>query len=117
MSPTIVAAVLLAPGVTPDPTAGPARQLNIDPTNQVMIFERGNLVFAISFHVDRSVPDYRFVVPTPGRYRIVLNSDDAQFGGFGRVDDSYVYETFQEEGVNKLSLYVTSRTALVLARV
>ncbi|RSK42372.1 alpha-amylase family glycosyl hydrolase [Hymenobacter perfusus] len=98
-------------------TAGPARQFNIDPNNQVMVFERGSLVFVISFHVDRSVPDYRFVVPTPGRYRIVLNSDDTQFGGFGRVDDGLIYETFQEEGVNKLSLYVTSRTALVLARV
>ncbi|MDU0371205.1 alpha-amylase family glycosyl hydrolase [Hymenobacter endophyticus] len=98
-------------------TAGPARQLNIDPNNQVMIFERGNLVFVFSFHVDRSVADYRFVVPTPGRYRIVLNSDDTQFGGFGRVDDGLTYETFKDDGVDKLSLYVTSRTALVLTRV
>ncbi|TYZ14300.1 1,4-alpha-glucan-branching enzyme [Hymenobacter lutimineralis] len=96
--------------------AAPAQELNIDATNQVMIFERGGLVFVFSFHVDRSVPDYRFFVPTAGRYRIILNSDDAAFGGFQRVDNSYVYETFQEDGVNKLSLYVTNRTVLVLQR-
>ncbi|QJX45662.1 1,4-alpha-glucan-branching enzyme [Hymenobacter taeanensis] len=97
--------------------AGIARELNIDTNNQVLIFERGNLLFVFSFHVDRSVPDYRFYVPLGGRYRILLNSDDTQFGGFGRIDNSLTYETFEEDGVNKLSLYVTSRTALVLTRI
>ncbi|MBT9394306.1 alpha amylase C-terminal domain-containing protein [Hymenobacter sp. NST-14] len=96
--------------------AGPTRQLHLDSENQVLVFERGRRLFVFSFHVDRSVPDYRFFVPAVGRYRIVLNSDDAQFGGFNRVDDEYVYETFEEDGVNKLSLYVTNRTALVLER-
>ncbi|UYZ63411.1 alpha-amylase family glycosyl hydrolase [Hymenobacter weizhouensis] len=96
--------------------AGPARLLNLDPTNQVLIFERGGLVFVFSFHVDRSVPDYRFFVPQPGRYRVLLSSDATRFGGFGRVDEQFVYETFREDGVDKLSLYVTNRTALVLAR-
>lgn len=97
--------------------AKPARELNLDSRNQVMVFERGGLIFVFSFHVDRSVPDYRFFVPQSGRYRLVLNSDDARFGGFNRVDDSYIYETFEEDGVSKLSLYITNRTALVLARV
>ncbi|WP_303310642.1 alpha-amylase family glycosyl hydrolase [Hymenobacter sp. BT730] len=97
--------------------AGPAHELNIDSNNQVLIFERAGLIFVFSFHVDRSVFDYRFFVPQAGRYRIILNSDDAQFGGFQRVDDGLTYETFAEDGVNKLSLYVTSRTALVLQRI
>ena len=62
-------------------------------------------------------PDYRFFVPQPGRYRVILSSDSADFGGFQRVDESLTYETFREDGVDKLSLYVTSRTALVLAKV
>ncbi|GAB3289030.1 1,4-alpha-glucan-branching protein [Hymenobacter tenuis] len=98
-------------------TGGPAHELNIDSNNQVLIFERSNLIFVFSFHVDRSVPDYRFYVPQPGRYRILLNTDDTEFGGFNRIDAGMTYDTFEEDGVNKLSLYVTSRTALVLARV
>ncbi|WP_317239122.1 alpha-amylase family glycosyl hydrolase [Hymenobacter sp. 5516J-16] len=96
---------------------GPAHELNIDSHNQVLIFERSHLIFVFSFHVERSVPDYRFYVPQPGRYRILLTSDDADFGGFQRIDTALTYETFEEDGVNKLSLYVTNRTALVLARV
>ncbi|MCC2547150.1 alpha amylase C-terminal domain-containing protein [Hymenobacter sp. BT175] len=91
------------------------RQLNLDPENQVLIFERGGLVFVFSFHVSRSIPDYRFLVSRPGGYRVVLTSDAVEFGGFSRVDDGIRYETFGEQG-RQLSLYVTNRTALVLAR-
>ncbi|GAB2453545.1 1,4-alpha-glucan branching enzyme [Hymenobacter qilianensis] len=97
--------------------AGHAQLLNNDPENQVLIFERGGLIFVFNFHVERSVPDYRFFVPNPGRYRVILSSDSPQFDGFNRVDDALIYETFREDDVDKLSLYVTSRTALVLARV
>ncbi|SHI54469.1 1,4-alpha-glucan branching enzyme [Hymenobacter daecheongensis DSM 21074] len=97
--------------------APPAQKLNEDHTNQVLIFERGGLIFIFNFHVTANIPDYRFFVPQPGRYRIILSSDDAQFDGFQRVDGSLTYETFQEDGVDKLSLYVTNRTALVVARV
>ncbi|OUJ71951.1 alpha-amylase family glycosyl hydrolase [Hymenobacter crusticola] len=99
--------------------AGQAKLLNNDPENQVLIFERAGLIFVFNFHVSRSVPDYRFFVPTPKRcrYRIILTSDSGRFGGFDRIDDTLTYETFGEDGVEKLSLYVTSRTALVLAKV
>ncbi|UOQ52686.1 alpha-amylase family glycosyl hydrolase [Hymenobacter cellulosivorans] len=98
-------------------SAPPAKELNQDNTNQVLIFERAGLIFIFNFHVSSSIFDYRFFVPQPGRYRIILTSDAAQFGGFQRVDDSLIYETFREDEVNKLSLYVTNRTALVLAKV
>jgi 1,4-alpha-glucan branching enzyme len=97
--------------------AAHAHLLNNDSENQVLIFERAGLIFIFNFHVDRSIFDYRFFVPKPGRYRVILTSDSPQFDGFNRVDDTLVYETFQEDEVDKLSLYITSRTALVLARV
>lgn len=99
--------------------AGQAQQLKLDDENQVLIFERAGLIFVFNFHVTKSIPDYHFYVPTKKRagYRIVLSSDEGRFGGFDRVDDTLTYETFGEDGVEKLSLYLTSRTALVLAKV
>ena len=94
--------------------AGPARQLHLDPENQVLIFQRGPLLLAFNLHAIRSIPDYRFAVPAAGRYRIVLDSDAPDFGGFARIDDDYRYETQEHEGSHQLSLYLTSRTALVL---
>ncbi|WP_375417705.1 alpha-amylase family glycosyl hydrolase [uncultured Hymenobacter sp.] len=97
--------------------AGPARLLNIDDVNQVLIFERGGLVFIFSFHVERSVADYQLPVPQAGRYQVLLNSDRPEFGGFNRLDDSLIYDTLGGGGTAdapKLRLYLINRTALVL---
>lgn len=43
---------------------------------------KSNLVFVINF-TPVARPDFRLGVPQAGSYRLVLNSDDAQFGGSG----------------------------------
>ena len=92
--------------------AGPAVLLKHDEENQVLIFERGDLVFVVNLHVEKSLPDYRFWVTEEGRYRVVLSSDSGRFGGFDRPDEAFAYETFEHQ----LRLYLPSRVALVLAR-
>jgi 1,4-alpha-glucan branching enzyme len=94
-----------------------AQQLNMDTTNNVVICERNNLIFIFNFHVSNSIPDYEFYVPQAGNYKIILNSDAPWFGGFDRVEDKRYYATFKDGDVNKLKLYITNRTALVLKRV
>src|SRR5690606_17760605 len=59
--------------------------LNIDESQKVLIFYRGPLVFAFNFHPTNSYADYRFGVPRTCDYRLVLNTDDEEFGGFARV--------------------------------
>ena len=92
----------------------PAKQLNMDAENNVMIFERNNHIFIFNFHVNRSIFGYRFQPDHPGNYRIVLNTDNTAFGGFGRVDETIDYPT-DEKGY--LSIYITNRTAVVLKKV
>jgi 1,4-alpha-glucan branching enzyme len=92
--------------------AEPAELLHHDEENHVLIFERDNLVFIFNFNVEKSLTDYRFWVTTEGKYRVVLSSDKSQFGGFDRPDENFVYETYE----HRLSLYVPSRVALVLAK-
>ena len=92
---------------------GPAHLLHHDEENKILIFERHELVFIFNFNVEKSLTDYRFWVSEEGKYRVLLSSDNSQFGGFDRPDESFEYETFE----HKLSLYVPSRVALVLARI
>ena len=94
-----------------------ANQLNMDDGNKTIVFERKNLVFLFNFHTHNSIPDYRFVVPKPGEYEIILNSDDRRFGGHGRIDNAIHYQSKNENGANYLSIYNTNRTALVFKRV
>lgn len=92
----------------------PAQQLNMDETNKTIIFERNNLIFIFNFHPHNSISDYRFRVPQEGSYQIIMNSDDPELGGYGRVDSNVIHHTMED---NALSLYVTSRTAMVLKKV
>lgn len=66
----------------------PPFPLNIDETNHVMAFHRGGLVFVFNWSGDRAIMDYMLPVPQKGEWRVVLDTDNARFGGFGRQDVS-----------------------------
>jgi len=98
-------------------SARPGQQLNMDTENKIIIFERNNILFLFNFNVSKSIADYSFNVPLPGKYKIVLNSDDPSFGGHGRVDDKAIYPTKETiNGKHQLQIYLTNRTALVLKK-
>ena len=93
-------------------------QLNIDEENKTIVFERNNLIFLFNFHTQNSIPGYKFPVHKAGSYQIILNSDDRDFGGHGRIDNSQSYVTEQDMGRKpELTVYNTNRTALVFRRV
>jgi len=54
--------------------------------DKVVVFERGGLLFVFNFHSTNSFADYRVGVDVAGEYKIVLSSDDKQYGGFENVD-------------------------------
>ena len=87
-----------------------ARQLNMDDVNNVIVFERNNLIFAYNFNAQRSIPDYKFQVPEAGAYQVMLCSDNKNYGGHGRVDTSIKYDTSED---NILSVYLPNRTAVI----
>ena len=85
--------------------------------NKVIIYERNNLIFVFNFSSDQSIPDYKFFVPNIGEYKVILSSDSSEFGGHNRIDLEVEYTTSKDEhGSNQLSIYITSRTALVLKK-
>ena len=98
--------------------ANGAIERNIDEENKVIIFERNNLVFVFNFSVDQSIPDYKFTIDQSGSYKIVLNSDEAKFGGHDRIENNTIFKSQEDEyGTSWLSIYCTNRTALVLKKV
>ncbi len=92
----------------------------LDNTNdQVLAYERGILLFVFNFNPNRSFTDYGIQVK-PGKFNIVLDTDDPSFGGSGNVDHSISYYAQRMGGVsgsNWLKLYLPARTALVLKRI
>ncbi len=84
-------------------------------SDQVLAFERGNLLFVFNFNPSQSFTDYGIQIAS-GKYKIVLDTDNIKFGGFGNVDHSIAYfaeRTGGMSGSNWLKIYLPSRTALV----
>ena len=96
-----------------------ANQLNCDEANKCIIYERAGLIFLFNFHANGSIPGYQFNVPEAGEYKIILNSDNASFGGQGRINEEMLYSTSEDEATSahKLSIYFTCRTAIVLKKI
>lgn len=94
-------------------SALPAQLLNIDATNKVIVYERNNYHFVFNFNPQNSIENYHFPVNQSGDYQIVLNTDDANYGGFDRVDNTLIYTAFKKENKWFVSIYLTNRTALV----
>ena len=82
-----------------------------DEEKKVLIFKRGNCIFALNFNPVGSFADYGFPSPE-GSYRQVLDSDDGIYGGFGRLRAGEEHVTVG----NTLYLYLPSRCAVVLKK-
>ena len=92
--------------------------LRMDEGAQTMAFSRGDLVFVFNWHPSRSIPDYEIPVQLPGRYRILLSTDEERFGGQGRIgltDDHFTSP--YPAGGQCMRIYNVCRTACVFVRV
>jgi 1,4-alpha-glucan branching enzyme len=93
--------------------AHPLQSLVQHESDHVLIFRRGEWVFAFNFHPEKSFTDYRFEAAA-GAYTTILDSDAAAFNGFARVNSEVAHFTLHENGRDYLQLYLPSRTACVL---
>lgn len=81
--------------------------------DHVLIFKRGNVVFAFNFDPTQSFNDYGIEIDA-GKYELILNSDNTTFDGFSRIQEPQVYFTQKVKDKHQLSLYLPSRTVIVL---
>ena len=93
------------------------RQLNMDTTNKTIVEMKGGLIFVFNFHPTNCIPNYEFYIPESGVYKIILNSDDSKYGGFGRVDNNTEFFSIERDGHYNLSIYNVNRSVLVLKKV
>ena len=85
--------------------------------DKIIIYNRGNVVFAFNFHPEKSFDGYFIPVPEEGTYQVILSSDDGNFGGYNRVDKKYEYQTWTtQDGWFGFQCYLPSRCAIVLKK-
>ena len=90
--------------------------LFINEDSKQIVYARGELVFAFNFHPTTSATDWRIPVPEKADYRLILNIDDTEFGGYGAVEGVHYpwQDVAMEEQAQSIQLYVPARSAQVL---
>ena len=89
----------------------------IGQNEKVLIYRKGNVVFAFNFNPTNSFDGYFVPAHEEGTYSVILSSDDAKFGGPNRIDTAYKYTaTRQADGRIGFQCYLPSRSALVLKK-
>ncbi|MEA2042471.1 MAG: alpha amylase C-terminal domain-containing protein [Bacteroidota bacterium] len=86
-----------------------------DNYKQVLAYERNQFIFIINFNPFESFTDYE-IPASKGKYRIILNTDSAEFMGHNRIDDSMLYESAEAGGHPFLKLYLPTRTAVIIEK-
>ena len=85
--------------------------------DKIIIYSKGNDVFAFNFNPQKSFEGYFVPVKNEGGYTVTLSTDDGAFGGFGRIDAQYCYETEKtEDGRIGFKCYLPARTAIVFKK-
>ena len=84
--------------------------------DKILAFLRGGWLFAFNFHPTQSFAGYPIPAPAD-RFRMVLDTDDSQFGGHGRLVAGQVHDpqkALDNPWGHRLQLYLPCRTAMVL---
>jgi 1,4-alpha-glucan branching enzyme len=83
--------------------------------DKVFAYRRKDFVFVYNLNPRQSFTDYGILVKK-GSYKVVLNTDAVEFGGFGLTDDTIIHHTLPSNICARewLMLYLPSRSAVVL---
>lgn len=85
--------------------------------DKVLVYSKKKYVFAFNFNTTASFEGYFIPVEEKGEYKAVLSTDQAEFGGFNRVDTSYVYNAEKmPDGRIGFYTYLPSRTATIFKK-
>lgn len=88
--------------------------------DKVVAYERAGLLFVLNFHPFKSFSDYQVGLDTPGKYKVVLDSDAEEFGGHKRIDRSVDHFTLNEPYAGRrhsIKAYIPSRVGIIYAKV
>ncbi len=98
----------------------PIEELWDHESDHVLAYKRDKYIYVFNFDGIKSYSDYGILAPK-GTYKVVLNSDDILFGGYGNIDESIEHITIAEpkhvSGKHWLKLYIPARTVQVLEKI
>ena len=90
--------------------------LTVRQSDHMVSFMHGDFLFVINFSPDKSHSDYA-VPAEAGSYKLILSSDDKNFGGQERIDHNSRFFTSPADNNHNLKVYLPARTGIILQKV
>jgi len=97
-------------------TANSCRELWVGKAENILVFERANLVFVFNFHPNESQFNYDIQTTYTGKYELVFNSDAPYFGGFDRLKGNNQHISVSKDNLPMMPVYSPNRSAQVYKR-
>lgn len=90
---------------------------NLDVNNKILVYERFNFIIVLNFNPESSFTDYEVPTNQSGKYQLILDSDQSEFGGFDRLKTNSEHFTFDKGSQNVIKIYAPNRTLLVFKKI
>lgn len=88
-----------------------ANLLLCDEENKTLVFARDKWVAVFNWHTIVSIAGYTIPVKLPGRYKLVLSTDSEKYGGFGRLNETTIYQSRTNKKKHHIEIYNINRSA------
>ena len=94
-------------------------RLWLDNDRKVIAYRNGDIVYIFNFHPQNSYDSFQVPIHDKGKFKVILDTDDEEFGGLGRISKDFIYESKNLENTDYdgIEIYIPSRTALALKKV
>jgi len=93
------------------------KNVAIDQEKKTVLYSKGDMIFVFNFSPESSYSNFFVETERAGEYRVILNTDDKRFGGFGRSSSDKIYPALTTHHKKTgFYCYLPSRSALVFKR-
>lgn len=94
-------------------------RLWLDNDRKVIAYRNKDIVYIFNFHPQNSYDSFQVPIHDKGKFKVIIDTDDEEFGGLGRISKDVIYESKNLENTDYdgIEIYIPSRTALALKKV
>ena len=94
-------------------------RLWLDNDRKVIAYRNKDIVYIFNFHPQNSYDSFQVPIHDKGKFKVILDTDDEEFGGLGRISKDVIYESknLKNTDYDGIEIYIPSRTALALKKV
>jgi len=92
------------------------KQLLLNNWDKVVAYQKGPALMVFNFNGTESFANYFIPTEETGKYQVVMSTDDYCYGGFGNIYHQAYEATRQPDGRTGFTIYLPSRTAVILRK-